>query len=62
VWILQSFLEGEQNTHGRRYIDKVGAETEGMTEETVPPWDPSHKQPPNPDTIVEANMSFLTGA
>jgi hypothetical protein len=30
--------------------------------ETAPPGDPSHKQPPNPDTIVDANKNLLTGA
>jgi hypothetical protein len=30
--------------------------------ETIPPGDPSHKQPPKPDTIVDANKSLLTGA
>jgi hypothetical protein len=29
--------------------------------ETAPPVDSSHKQPPNPDTIVDAK-SLLTGA
>jgi hypothetical protein len=26
--------------------------------ETILPWDPSHVQPPNPDTIVDARKSF----
>jgi hypothetical protein len=30
--------------------------------ETAPLGDPSHKQPPNPDTIADANKSLLTGA
>ena len=30
--------------------------------ETATPGDPSHIQPPNPDTIVNANKSLLTGA
>jgi hypothetical protein len=29
--------------------------------ETVPPGDPSHIQPPNPDTIAYARKIFLTG-
>jgi hypothetical protein len=29
--------------------------------ETVPPRDPSHKQPPNPDTIAYASKILLTG-
>jgi hypothetical protein len=62
VWILQSFLEGEQNTHGRSYRDKVWSwEWRNDHPETARPGDPSHKQPPNPDTIVDANKSLLTG-
>jgi hypothetical protein len=30
--------------------------------ETAPPEDPSHKQPPNPDIMADANRSLLTGA
>jgi hypothetical protein len=30
--------------------------------ETAPPGDPSHIQPPTPDTIVDANKILLTGA
>ena len=41
---------------------KFGAETKGVTIETVPPRDPSYKQPPNPDTIADANKILLTGA
>ena len=42
---------------------KCGAETEGMTIYRLPiPKDPSHIQPPNPDTIVDAKKSLLTGA
>jgi hypothetical protein len=41
---------------------KFGAETEGMTIQTAPPGNPSHKQPPNPDTIADANNSLLTEA
>jgi hypothetical protein len=42
---------------------KFRAETEGMTNhpETAPPGDPSHKQPPNPDTIADTNKNWLTG-
>jgi hypothetical protein len=38
---------------------KCGAETEGMTIQTAPLGDPSHIQPPNPDTIVDANKCLL---
>ena len=42
---------------------KCGAETEGMTIQRLPHLgNPSHKQPPKPDTIEDANKSFLTGA
>jgi hypothetical protein len=57
VWILRSFLEWEQNTHGRSYRD-------GRNDypETAPPGDSSQKQPPNPDTIVDAKKSLLLRA
>jgi hypothetical protein len=29
--------------------------------ETAPPGEPSHKQPPNPDTIAYARKILLTG-
>jgi hypothetical protein len=41
---------------------KFIAESEGMTIQSVPLGDPSHKQPPNPDTMADANKSLLTGA
>ena len=39
--------KGEQNTHGRSYRDKVWSR-DGRNDHpaTVPPGDPSHKQPP----------------
>ena len=42
---------------------KFRAETEGRHDhpETAPLGDPSHKQPPNPDTMADANKSLLTG-
>jgi hypothetical protein len=41
----------EQNTHGRSYRDKVWCrDWRNEHPETAPPGDPSHKQPPNPDT------------
>jgi hypothetical protein len=37
-----------------------GAETEGMTIQRLPHLgNPSHIQPPNPDTIADANKSLL---
>jgi hypothetical protein len=42
---------------------KCEAETEEMTIQRLPPpGDPSHKQPPKPDTIVYAIKSLLKGA
>jgi hypothetical protein len=40
-------------------VTKFRAETEGRNDhsEAVPPWDPSHKQSPNPDTLADANKS-----
>jgi hypothetical protein len=40
---------------------KCVAETEDHPE-TAPPGNPSHIQPPNSDTIVDAKKSLLTGA
>jgi hypothetical protein len=65
MWILRSFLEGEgeQNTHVRSYRDKVWSrDWRNDHPETAPPGDPSHKHPPKPDTILDANNSLLTGA
>jgi hypothetical protein len=42
---------------------KFGAEAIGVTNlETASLRDPSHKQPPNPDTMADANKSLMTGA
>jgi hypothetical protein len=42
---------------------KIRADTEGTTiQETAPLGDPSHKQPPNPDTMADANKRLLTGS
>ena len=43
---------------------KFRAEMEGKTIQRLPHpgRDPSHKQPPNPDTMADANKSLLTGA
>ena len=43
---------------------KFRAETEGRHDhpETAPLGDPSHKQPPKPNTIADAYKSLLTGA
>jgi hypothetical protein len=43
----------EQNTHGRRYRDKVWSLDERMDHlETAIPGNPSHNQPPKADTIA----------
>jgi hypothetical protein len=52
----------EQNTHGRSYRDKCQRwDRRKNHTETAPPRDPSHKQPPNPDTIAYASKILLTG-
>jgi hypothetical protein len=40
---------------------KFGAEMEGRTIQRLPTWHPSHKQPPNPDTITYASKILLAG-
>ena len=41
---------------------KFGAKTKGWTIQRLPtPRDPSHIQPPNPDTIAYARKILLTG-
>jgi hypothetical protein len=40
---------------------KFIAETEGKTIQRLPYGDPFHKQPPNPDTIANANKSLMAG-
>jgi hypothetical protein len=42
---------------------KFGAETKGWTIQTLPPCppDPSHNQPPNPDTIANVSKILLKG-
>ena len=46
----------------RSYRDKVWSRDWRKDHpDTAPPGDLSHIQPPNPDTIVEANKSLLTG-
>jgi hypothetical protein len=41
---------------------KFRAEVEGMAIYVLPhPGDPSHKQPPNPDSITYSNKILLTG-
>ena len=40
---------------------KFGAERKGWTLETATSGDPSHNQPPNPDTIAYASKILLKG-
>ena len=42
---------------------KFRANTEGKTIQRLPHlgWDPSHIQPPNPDTIAYSRKTLLTG-
>jgi hypothetical protein len=41
---------------------KFGAKTKGLTIQRLdPPRDPSHNQPPNPDTIAHASKILLKG-
>jgi hypothetical protein len=63
VWILRSFLEEEQNTHGRSYRNKVWSRYwRNDHPETAPPGDPSHTQSPNLDTLMDANKCLLSRA
>ena len=56
MWILRSFLDG------RSYRGKVHCRYRRKHHpETAPLGDPSHEQPPNPDTMADANKSLLTG-
>jgi hypothetical protein len=55
--------KGEQNTHDKRYRDKLWNRNWWKDHsETAPPGDQSHIQSPNPYTIVDASKCLLTGA
>ena len=43
-------------------VTETKCEAENDHPESATPGDPSHKQPPKSDTIVDANKSLLTGA
>jgi hypothetical protein len=63
VWILRSFLEGETKYPWKELETKYESEPAGMTVQRLPHLgNPSHKQPPKQDTIVDKNKSLLTGA
>ena len=54
---------GEQNTHRRKYRDKVWSiDWRKGHPESALPGDPSHIQSPNPDTFVDANKCLQTDA
>ena len=55
--------KGEQNTHRRRYREKLWSrDSEKDHPETTPPSDPPHIQLQNPGTINDAHKYLLTGA
>jgi hypothetical protein len=67
--------EEDQSVYTLILLRRIKIPLEGVTEtmfraetekndhaETALPGDPSHKQPTNPDTIVDTNKSLLTGA
>ena len=65
---LGGFLNFQANSQmsfkqiGRSYRDKdLGRHYRNDHLETAPLGDLSHKQPPNPDTIADANKNLLTG-
>ena len=61
--MLQSFLEGGNNIHRKKYRDKVcSRDWRTGHPETAPPGDPAHIQAPNPDYIADAKKCMLTGA
>jgi hypothetical protein len=53
--------EGNKIPTGGITETKCVAETEGKAIETVSYGDPSHIKLPNPDSILDANKSLLTG-
>jgi hypothetical protein len=54
---------GNKILMGRNTETKYGSETEGKTVQRLPHLgNPSHIQPPNPDTIMDANKILLTEA
>ena len=60
--MIQSFLEGEQNTQGMKYRDKVWSRDQRKGyPESEPPGESFHIQIPNPDTIVDAKKCWVTG-
>jgi hypothetical protein len=68
LWVLWSFLEGEQNIHRRKYGDKVlSRDGRKGHPETIPPGDLSHIKLPDPDNYgrcqevhAERRLIFLS--
>ena len=59
-FLILAILTGVRwNIHGRSYKVR-GWDGRKDHPETAPPGDPSHKQPPNPDTIAYASNILLT--
>ena len=63
MWILQSFLEGEQNIMEGVTETKCGAETEGMNIQRLPYLGIHPVYNHQTETLIaDANKSVLTGA
>ena len=60
--ILVLLRRGNKISMGGDTEINCGAETEGKTIQRLFPLYISHIQSPNTDTMVDANMSLLTGA
>jgi hypothetical protein len=60
----ESFLEGVKKIHieGVTETKFRGRDWRNDHWETAPLGDLSHKQPPNPDTMADANKILMTGA
>jgi hypothetical protein len=57
------FKQGEQNTHRRKYGNKLWSrDLRKGHPDTAPSGDPSHIQPPNLDPIVDAGKCLLIEA
>jgi hypothetical protein len=61
LWVLQSFLEGGTN-YSREEIwgQSLEQRLRKGHPETAPPGDPSHIQTPNPDTIADRSLIWLS--
>jgi hypothetical protein len=60
VWIFQCFKKGEQNTHRRKYGEKLWSrDWRKGHPESAPPENPTHIQSPKPETIEDAKKCLL---